>query len=66
MLCPCGDTLIEREEHFPQCESCGYTQYDAWTLAIIAEAEYEQSVAKAVLGHVPTYSEVVEKGFCKP
>ena len=53
------------DERFPSCEDCGFVQYDANTLALMAEVRREQAHAKNVLGYVPTYQEAREKGLAK-
>jgi len=66
MTCPeCGDVMRERDERFPDCESCGFEQYDEDTLALIAEVKREQSICKQIFGYVPNYGEAREKGFAK-
>jgi hypothetical protein len=66
MLCPeCGDEMRIREDRFPDCESCGFEQYDENTLALIAEVKREQALAKQVLGYVPNYDEARWRGFAK-
>jgi NADH pyrophosphatase NudC (nudix superfamily) len=66
MLCPeCGDEMRIREERFPDCESCGFEQYDEWTLAMIAEIKREQAICKQMFGRVLSYGEAREKGLAK-
>jgi hypothetical protein len=66
MLCPdCGDEMRIREDRFPDCETCGFEQYDENTLALIAEVKREQAICKQVLGRVPSYGEAREKGLAK-
>lgn len=68
MTCPeCNSLYMSNgdEEHFPSCEDCGFVQYDADTLALMAEVRREQAHAKSVLGYVPTYQEAVENGLAK-
>lgn len=64
--CGSGDWMPATDESFASCNDCGFTAYDDYTLAIIAEVQREQATAKQVLSYVPTYREAVEKGFCKP
>lgn len=66
MICPeCGEVMREREDRFPDCESCGFEKFDVQTLALIAEVKREQAQAKRELGYIPTYAEAREKGFAK-
>lgn len=67
--CPkCGsdDVNAPDEEFWADCNECGHVQYDADTLALQAEVRREQAQCKAILGYVPSYSEVIEKGLVKP
>jgi hypothetical protein len=67
MNCPeCGAEMREREDHFPDCEDCGFTQYDEETLALQREVQREQAEIKEILGYVPTYHEAAKKGLIKP
>lgn len=63
MLCPeCGSELIERGERFPECEDCGFTKYDEFTLSVIAETkrEYEEAKRFCWPEKVPSYREYRE------
>lgn len=52
----CGGEMTDHgDERFPDCEDCGFVQYDAFTLEIIREVRAEQAQAKAIFGHIPTY-----------
>jgi transcription initiation factor TFIIIB Brf1 subunit/transcription initiation factor TFIIB len=68
-VCPkCGSADVNpaNEGSWPECNECGFVQYDEDTLALQREVQREQATAKQVLGYVPDYREAVEKGFCKP
>ena len=67
-LCPqCGKAeLSEADEgRFPSCPECGFEQYDADTLDLIAEVKREQKLCKQVLGEIPTYQDAVRLGLAK-
>lgn len=64
MNCPeCGALMREREDRFPDCEECGFEQYDAYTLALIAETrrEFDQAKRECWPDPVPTYKEWMER-----
>jgi ribosomal protein L37AE/L43A len=67
--CPkCGsaDVNPENEGSWPECNDCGFVQYDPETLALQAQVRREQATAKQILGYVPSYEEAIEKGLIKP
>jgi hypothetical protein len=59
----CGGTMIKREEHFPECEDCGFVAYDQGTLALIAEVrcEFEQARRECWPEPVPSYAEWIRR-----
>lgn len=66
--CPeCGSIywVEATDESWPHCEDCGFTQYDADTLALQAEVRREPAQCKQILGYVPSYQEAVLKGLIK-
>lgn len=63
MNCPhCNAPMIERDERFPECEECGHVEYDAFTLALMAETrrEFEQAKRECYPDPVPSYREYVK------
>lgn len=66
-VCPqCGGEIVQHEDRFPQCENCGFTQYDEETLALQREVQREQAECKAILGYIPSFREALKKGLIKP
>lgn len=66
MICPkCGSHMREREDFWPDCEDCGFVQYDDETLGIQREVQREQAECKAILGYIPSFREAIEKGLIK-
>lgn len=59
MICPeCKrEELTEEDEHWPTCWGCGFTLYDADTLALQAEVKQEQKQAKQIFGRIPPYGD---------
>lgn len=64
--CNSADMKPEDEGSWPECNDCGFVQYDEATLQLQSEVRREQRTAKEVLGYVPSYQEAVKKGLCKP
>jgi len=63
--CGSGDWMPADEGAWPSCNDCGHVEYDAETLALMAEVRREQAFCSRVLGRVPTYREAVELGLIK-
>ena len=66
--CPqCGSTEVSEadEGRWATCEDCGFVQYDAETLQLMAEVQREQKVCKQVLGYVPTYGGAIKEGLAR-
>ena len=64
MICPnCQSEMRDRgDEHFPDCEDCGFVLYDAETIALREEVrrEYEQARREYFPDPVPSYREYME------
>ena len=66
--CPrCGsaDWMPAEEGAFAACNDCGFTDYDEYTLQLMAEVQREQKQAKQILGYVPSYTDAVQQGLAK-
>lgn len=65
MKCPeCDSELRDRgDEHFPDCEDCGFVLYDADTIALREEVrrEFEQAKAACWPDPVPSYAEWMKR-----
>ncbi len=66
MKCPeCGGVVIEaHDEHFPECEDCGFTilSEEAKAVREEAEREYKQAKQECWPDPVPSYREWIERG----